>query len=420
MGVFLTFLYIFNFTIIKGVRLSESSIAVFVILFIACLVNRECNKNTFRLAQSLYNKRIFKLLMLCIVIAAVVPVVQFTFDFSYLLTLLHQFIVIFTGFLLVAYFKWSNIPIFESILKAFFIQSLIQFTCFISPAFMRLTDIFRPDEIIELRNRSYRGFRGLAISGSGYFGLAAAYAILFVALAFYLDKWKKPILLKILVMFSLLFGAISAGRTALIGVVLFALIYAFRMLKKLNTRTLRNTVAVFLIVLIGFLALRGPITNYLRNNQTWFYMRYYLFEFLENDTTNQGASLENITSLTHMFRDMYFKLSPKQILFGYGRFTDPDGRFYMHTDVGLMRNLLYFGIFGTIVLYYYHIKTLFYNAYDRPKRIVAYFLLLISMVLEIKGQTMGFLIITQSMLLMICSDYDEITKETDEQCPALV
>lgn len=414
MGVILLFLYIFNFNIIKGVPFSESSFIVLGILLIKCIMDDQCNNSVFQFLNQKQNKHVLALFFICIILSTVIPLIQFTFDFSYLKTLIHQLIILITGYLLVGYFQWKKLNIIDSTIKCFFLQSIIQFACFISPTFLKLTDMFRSDELIAIRNRSYRGFRGLAISGSGFFGLAVSYAVLFVLLAFYLDKWKKPISIKMIAVVFLIFGAISAGRTALIGVLIFAVVYLYRSAKQFNKNTVRNIGLVLALATFFVLLLKGPVIRYLNNSQSWTYMRYYLLQFAENDSTGQGANLNNITSLSHMFNDMYFTLSPKQVLFGDGMFTGVDGKYYMHTDVGIMRNLLFYGIFGTIALYYYHYRLIFINADNQKKIALARLLFLLTAIMEIKGQTMGFLMISQSLLLVICSNYEKIYQEEDE------
>ena len=116
-----------------------------------------------------------------------------------------------------------------------------------------------------------------------------------------------------------------------------------------------------------------------------------------------------------MINDMYFKLTPGQIILGDGRYMGIDGLYYMHTDVGLMRNLLFFGVFCTLYLYFFHYKLLRENAFDKYTKWIARCLFIISVIFEIKGQTMGFLIISQSLLLMICSSYREFSNMDGEK-----
>ncbi len=418
MEVFLIFLYIFNFNIIKGASLSESVFLVLAFLFFACLVNRNVNRELVHFVQNKYNKQILLMLLSLIAIAAVVPIIQFTFDFSYVTTLIHQFICVLTGILLVGYLRYKKVNVMECIIVAFFIQSLIQIVCFISPTILEITDIFRADELIELRYRSYRGFRGLAISGSGFFGLAVVYGLLFVALAFYLDKWKKPLIVKIFMVASMFLGALSAGRTALFGVAFFIIIIVIRYMKKLSMKTIRNVFATVAIIGVVFLGLRNPISHYLANSDSWANMSYYLFQFMGSENSLSGASLNNVTSVTHMFNDMYFKLDVRQILLGDGRFVDSNGLYYMHTDVGLMRNILFYGIFCTLYLYFFHYTLLMKNTRVKYTKWLAICFLIISILFEVKGQMMGFLIISQSLLILICSNYEEfvVDKEGMQTC----
>ena len=70
----------------------------------------------------------------------------------------------------------------------------------------------------------------------------------------------------------------------------------------------------------------------------------WIFEPILNFFSDQDLS----SSSSHMLNDMLFMPSMQQLVFGDGMYTDAYG-YYMKTDLGFMRLILYFGIPGLIL-----------------------------------------------------------------------
>ena len=56
-------------------------------------------------------------------------------------------------------------------------------------------------------------------------------------------------------------------------------------------------------------------------------------------------------STNRLVYGMYFVPEVNTLLWGDGYYTNTDGTYYMHTDVGIMRSVLYYGIIGSIIGY---------------------------------------------------------------------
>jgi len=95
---------------------------------------------------------------------------------------------------------------------------------------------------------------------------------------------------------------------------------------------------------------------------------------------------------------MYFKLDFGTFILGTGRYSEANGAYYMDTDAGYMRVILYFGIIGFFLLLFLQ-RLYLYKEYgsNRINRVVIIGFVLI---MQIKGEVVGFLIIAEAILLM--------------------
>lgn len=409
MNIFLAFLYLFDFNIIRDLSFTSSALIVLLFLIFSVAKDARINKTIGCMLGGSYNRMIIKFMTVLVLLSVIVPIIQFTFDFAYTIALVHQLLILEIGIMLVGYYKCKKGNIIEIIINAFFIQSVIQLLCFLSPTILEITDIFREADTILRREKSYVGFRGLAISGSAFFGLAVSYAFLFVILAFYWDKWNKTGVKKLIYLGCMIFGALSAGRTSIIGI-LFFLIYV--LLNKLSNKIyksslIRGILIIFFTCLIILPVYKFSLKPYIDNQPAWLRFSHYIDQLFVEDSgySEKKFTIKNVSSLNNLFNNMYFRPTVKQVLIGDARYND-DGLYYMHTDVGYLRNLLFWGIGGTVLLYYYYVCILWKNTKSSSTKKIAIILIIMGFIFDVKGQTMGFLIISQSMLVLICNAYE--------------
>lgn len=409
---FLTFLYIFNFNLFKNTAITGSTYLAAILLFMNYCRNSRYRRMAKRIIRGRFNHMVFWYMVILILMAIIWPVIHSTFDFSFASVLLHQYIVLEIGLLLVAMFKYKHIGIIETVINSFFMQSIIQISCFFSPELTQILDVFRSDGLIEKRALDYDGFRGLAVSGSNFFGLAVAYGIIFIVLFFYWEKWNKRLMVKLIYVVCMAFGALSAGRTSILGLALFAAGMIVKLCRSiLKIRVLGNVIVSLYIIILILVLFGNTVGGYFAGNTSWQSMSRYLFQFMGDGRTESGLS--NISSLQTMF-GMYFELNGLQLLFGRGMYSDPKGGYFMHTDVGYMRNPLFWGIFCTGLLYLYEYKFLITNAVKRRQKEFAIVVYIALAVFEIKGQTLGLLIISQCMLLLVVHDLNALNcRETN-------
>lgn len=94
--------------------------------------------------------------------------------------------------------------------------------------------------------------------------------------------------------------------------------------------------------------------------------------------------------------NMYFLPSDDAtILIGDGKYSNGDGSYYMHTDAGFMRNMLFYGVLGSVCLYGM-LGILFfmlYRVFKEKEKVNSFYLLLLVLcvlLMEFKGTTMNF------------------------------
>ena len=136
-------------------------------------------------------------------------------------------------------------------------------------------------------------------------------------------------------------------------------------------------------VIIGLLAAICTIFIYEYNNnekieRLLFFTFQSAFMYMEKGSI-MVSSLETLSG-------MYFEIPMSTFLIGDAQYIVNNGRYYMNTDVGYMRVILYMGILGVVSLIYmeYELIKIKYN----QNRILKKFLLILILILNFKGETL--------------------------------
>lgn len=161
-----------------------------------------------------------------------------------------------------------------------------------------------------------------------------------LAILFCLNKSKLD-RLTIFKICLLLVGAVCYGRIGLIGgliLIMFFLLKKFR--HKFTLKLLMIVFAVIGLIIAGFYYL------YTQNNEElWF---RWAFEPIVNLIEGNGVGSASSDTL----KEMWFCPPMETILWGDGRYMEMfEQAYYMHTDVGTLRKLLFGGI-GFVLLIY--------------------------------------------------------------------
>lgn len=301
-----------------------------------------------------FNKKILHL-FLCIIfltiISLVVPVTHGTYDFSLVKSWVNIIIYFITCFLWVVLYLPSGKDIndlLRSLVLVNVLQAIIMLFAFIIPEMRDAILNMQPEAMIEIIDQNLFGLRGLALSGTLFFGLSFLFscATIINSYLFLYDDKNRNIYYIFFIFLSL--GSILAGRTAVIGLVyagFFLLYSSIREMKWGPIIYILKLTIVFLLIIQCFIFF-GIGAEY----QETFTDKIvpYAFEFAYKYFDDGVVE----TSSTNTLFTMYYPISWETFVFGDARWANGDG-YYGDTDAGYMRNILFMGIGGMLLLLYY-------------------------------------------------------------------
>lgn len=405
--IIILFMYIFMIPLKGNLQFITSNIVVGFILSVYFIINSRYRGIVIRILK---NKRvlfIFSFLIIIIMYSLFIPTLLRTYDYSIIKTLINQLINLIIGILIYSlYYKKNDTnKILQNLIYVFIFQSVIQIVSFVSPGINDFLNHFRTDDVILRGQLGYGGIRGLSISGSAFFGLAVSYGLIII---YYLDNWTKlfpkyPIL-RIVFFASVLFGAISSARISLVGLILgsFYVLISWILkykhglrITKFSKRSYKSIVITTLLVLIIIY-----ITQTAFNNDRFIvqFERFQSFALEIFKTTNNSGRFST-SSTDVLFGKMYFPIDFKTFVIGDGMYSNSFGSYYMGTDAGYMRNILFFGVIGILLLFCYQI--LFFDWRWNKNNLRNIFIMFFILISHIKGETLGFLIMMQNMLFIL-------------------
>lgn len=395
------FMYIFSFLIFESPFLLTSGRLLYIIVIPFFLVNKRWIKYSINIIMKKKVFIIFCFLVVIIIFSVCVPIFHSTYDYSIIRLFISQYVSIAFGIIIYSLFKIRNkvekLPLY--LIYIFIIQSLIQLVSFFSPNIRELFNVFRYEKINRFANNN---IRGLAISGSQFFGLGVGFGLVFIFYTYFWDDlFKRVKVLKYLSLIVLFFGALSAARSSLAGILIASF---YLILKKVNKSNYKlkskikvNFTNLSLIILLIFILIFAIYTVNLNFIFDRIYaMSNFAFEFIYN-YLEEGELRTDSTDV--LFNRMYFKIPLKTFFIGDGLYTNSDGSYYMNTDAGYMRNILYFGIIGFLLLLIYQIQ---FFVWKKNKLILFNILIIIYILtMHIKGEVLAFNIIMQKMLFLL-------------------
>ncbi|WP_168397815.1 hypothetical protein [Acinetobacter indicus] len=341
---------------------------------------------------------LFLFLLFDLLVCLVIPVILDTFDFFIIKTKINFIISMFAVYILAKYFSEnSNFSIkdfFNLLLSVFALQTIIMVVMLVDSnvsqtitSFTRSTD--QGMRILE----SYAGARGLGVADSSVFGLAIVMG-LFLFLTFFCYK-NKFINFNYFILLLCLgsVASISAGRTAVIGLIC-GFLYLFINFKNIRAFYTLITISFLLFSTLYFLL---GVDRQLIENQTLGYFYSYSMEPILN-YMNQGELSSTSTDALHA---MYFPLTEQQFLIGDGRYMDGQS-YYMKTDAGYMRFALFYGVVFSSILYFYFVYFLMrVSLLDKKYFWLLIFFIIMSFIFHYKGETVLFAVSYGKLLFLI-------------------
>lgn len=393
LGVITVFCFVFSFYIIGPL----TSSIVIAIPFIYTYM-----RSNYYWGLGAFCSRIFGMLGLIIFIGLLYSILHMTFDYSYVKTMVGQLIHLLCGVFIVTILRYRFRVTSENIEKyiviAFFIQSIIELLASVTPSFAAMLLPF---------NRAYdfavseEGRRGLALASGTGWSLGLAFGLLYII---YVKRYllKGVDALKIGIGVILLIGTMFAGRTGFVGAAFGVLLFFLNANKGIPYKFLiiSKILIVISLVCILFYFCFPTLTTHLIDNVFPFAFEPF-YKLFYND--------EFSTSSTDTLQEMWeVKISPLEVLIGTGNFTEPSGAYYKHIDIGVMRNLFYWGIGGYLIMIVYQLHFLYpirTISIDRKQKwnIAMYRLCLIVylFLMEFKAMVIGFNKTSMSIVFLL-------------------
>lgn len=393
--VILVFCYVFAFRLRAGMFI-DSSLIVFAYLILFAIFHPRYITTTKNILFSGYFKTIYKFYFLINLWATLVVLINGSVNFSFHKTFLHMLFVVVLGALLYSYFdyKGKGMKTLTLVILAFALQSVIEWSSFILPPVREFIYSTKSEDTIK-KAMEYSGMRVNGLCGSDFFGLSAGFAFVFITfmskmnLLFENNRVAKGIFFVLLIS-----GTFFAGRTGYIGA-LVALIYFF-ITRDRYRRPFNTQEKISSIVLVGlFIAFIIFMVNFYYTNDDFNMLIHWTFQNVFNYMETGSAQSTSTETLKHM----YFPIEFGTFLFGDGMYDMPDGSYYMATDAGYMRIVLFMGIIGELLM-----MTMMYKMLDmrnKHEKKLKWFMLLLILILNYKGEV----IMWSMMLLAIYTIY---------------
>jgi hypothetical protein len=343
------------------------------------------------------------------VYASAATVMHGAYDFSFLsLTASYLFYAFAIPVIFASVSANRNANVENYIVYAFFVQSFIILLAFFSPAVQNALRIFKDESQLELADSYFGGgLRGLALSGGLFFSLSCGYCLYFMLIARRFAEKKCSYLFLGAVLVSM-FSAVTAGRTALIGMGVAAAMVLFQKMFLPNAQVIKANIKrlfslMFLIVIVVLAAVPQKYLDTIFDS----YMKFS-FEMVFNFLDGKGLT----TGSTDKLQEMYFPLSFSELIAGDGRYAGIGGGYFKQTDAGYMRNVLLAGL-PTVLLALAHLGTWLISTRRYAKRRMAatttdqvFLLATVFMVLLLhyKGEAMLYVVMINNILYLLFFD----------------
>lgn len=240
----------------------------------------------------------------------------------------------------------------KMIVYVFVVQAVISIASFVSPAFKSIVSNFQFDEEANIADKFYTGIRGLAMSGRLYFEYAATCGLVTIFQIKRIINDGSLSIGSIVILLLIVVCGFFAGRTSMIGL---GIGIGFLMLSKTTVRYKMRFIFKFLLVMfagIGLIMIAVPsqILDFINEHLIPWVFDLFL-KYMDSGSTDGSASFNR---LNEMYDEVV--ITGHEWIIGSGKYTEPSGRYYGHVDAGYLRQLLYWGLIGTLISVTYTLK----------------------------------------------------------------
>lgn len=181
-----------------------------------------------------------------------------------------------------------------------------------------------------------------SLDGFAAFSSASVFSFACLFCSYLIASSRNVSIIMIACLMLMVIGCFFYGRVSLIGMLLGGLLIVW------TSGSIFKTVRIIAIIVAFVFGLLAVLNIVSQSNESLVAWQDWAFSivkqlFVEKEVTDY--------SVTHMVEDMYYIPDAITILFGDGKYSNADGTYYGHTDVGFMRLVLYGGIFCLIFVY---------------------------------------------------------------------
>lgn len=336
------FLFFFLFVFIYGLSISSLNIdiTIFLNLIMLCF-SVFIFKDGFVISKGILC--LFLFLLIDVSICIIVPILYNTYDFDILKTKINLLVSLFNVYSISFYLNkyYSKSYIYSILTVVLIVQSIIICLSLLNPDFGAFIGyISKSSSSVERMLSKYSGARGLGLTTFTAFGLSIILGLQLLVLCYsYVKNYISTHLFIVTLVLSTI-ASLSAGRTAFLGLLLGLITLAFtkKSSRNLILSVVGFTLSIMYLLTIDVKSIESPSLSVLYN---------YALEPILNYKSGQGLA----TTSTVGLQNMYFKLTNNQFFFGDGLYSGPDGTYYLGTDAGYMRFILFYGVFASVLLY---------------------------------------------------------------------
>lgn len=225
--------------------------------------------------------------------------------------------------------------ILKTIVMVFGLQTVSMLLALGSDTYLSFVRIFQSSGIDDVKTPI---FRKLALSSSGFFNLGAAYGLSFILLMQKIKIQEKVYSWDVIFSGLIITGIMFVARTGLVGVGLglFYLVFTTRNKTVVGSYALKLCIYV-LIVLSAGVVFFPQVSQIFQTIIIPFAFEMFMGESLETSSTNHLMTMWDL--------DIDFST----FMWGDGLYIGRDNAYYMHTDVGYLRQLLFGGMFFVLL-----------------------------------------------------------------------
>ena len=391
---------------------------IFGSLFLYLLTNLEYLKYLFEGLTSKLKTLIISIFILILTVSAsiCIPIVQGTYDFDYFEKILTAGVYT-MGFvsleiMIQKYCKTDALTkSFEVFISANRHYALVTLLFVIFPKLKNfwLSLILITEDQLKLINRPQYTTR---VGWSGYSGFTKTFSMtIAIILCFYLilryyEENKEINFKYMFYMLVLLAGNAFYGRAglavSLFTIFIFLLYFTIRFNRK-------DVLLKITFSILGLFVIISIFSNFIPKLDYW-------YKWLMEPLINLFESGDLVSNSTDQLKKMWFLPPLNTFLVGDGYYSDPNGHgYYMGTDVGYLRPILFYGIVYTVLNYI--VLFILANILGRKNKNLAFisFIIVISvLIFEVKGEVI-FEIIPLMIYFIISSRYDKKSKVLQEE-----